>query len=322
MNLSLEDDEPAASLLTLSLVEPLQAHPGAVAGAVLAAALGLLFLTRKRRQWRRQALQRRWDAAGKNVVVLHQFPRATHCINISPYPIKLETFLRLAGIEYVIDTEEIMGAKGKSPWITFNGVNMADSQLCIEHLSKELGIDIDGHLTTEERAQARAVRAVLEDHFYFLHAMDRWVHDEGRVGLTHFGKVPSVPAWVVRYQLKRMGRKLIGEQCRGQGLGRHTRDEIVRWGIEDLEVVSVLLGDKPFVMGDRPSLVDLSLFGFMCMLFFVSPEDNVFACEIRRRLRNLWEHTLRMKARFYPDWDQCLAESEVRRSGKWNNKDD
>ena len=42
--------------------------------------------------------QDKWNAAGKNVVVLHMFKRALFAPNISMYPMKLETWLRMKGI--------------------------------------------------------------------------------------------------------------------------------------------------------------------------------------------------------------------------------
>lgn len=43
-----------------------------------------------------------WNAAGKDVVVLHQFWRGKYCPNMSPYVLKVECFMRLAGIKYVV----------------------------------------------------------------------------------------------------------------------------------------------------------------------------------------------------------------------------
>jgi hypothetical protein len=40
------------------------------------------------------------DAKGKSVIVLHQFPRAKKAPSPSPYPLKLETFLRMSKIPY------------------------------------------------------------------------------------------------------------------------------------------------------------------------------------------------------------------------------
>ncbi len=39
---------------------------------------------------------------------------------------------------YVPDFEVPQSSKGKSPWITVNGIDIADSQLAIEYLSKTL----------------------------------------------------------------------------------------------------------------------------------------------------------------------------------------
>ena len=54
-------------------------------------------------------------------MTLHMFPRHRHRPSGSPFVIKLETYLRMAGIKYEVDTSKPMGPKGKSPWITFNG---------------------------------------------------------------------------------------------------------------------------------------------------------------------------------------------------------
>ena len=108
-----------------------------------------------------------WAKVGKDVVVLHQFPRGNGCINLSPFPVKLETFLRMNKIKYVVEDDYPMGLKGKSPWITINGVDVADSQLAIEYLANHFGIDMSSHLTTEQRSVARSMRSLIEDHLYF-----------------------------------------------------------------------------------------------------------------------------------------------------------
>ncbi len=44
-----------------------------------------------------------------------------------------------ASSRYVPDFEEYKSTKGKSPWITVNGIDVADSQLAIEYLIRTLG---------------------------------------------------------------------------------------------------------------------------------------------------------------------------------------
>ena len=60
-----------------------------------------------------------------------------------------------------------MGPKGKTPWMTFNEEHIADSQLCIDHLNHELGIDMNKHLSPEQKAIARAMRLMMEDNMYW-----------------------------------------------------------------------------------------------------------------------------------------------------------
>ena len=60
-----------------------------------------------------------------------------------------------------------MSAKGKTPWMTYNGEDVADSQFCIEYLKDKLGISLDKHLSAEERAIARAFQKMVEENLYW-----------------------------------------------------------------------------------------------------------------------------------------------------------
>lgn len=77
-----------------------------------------------------------WNKAGKDVVVLHQMDRSRLCPNPSPFPLKFETYLRMANIEYISDFTEPMSTKHKTPWMTINGKDVADSQIGLEYLYK------------------------------------------------------------------------------------------------------------------------------------------------------------------------------------------
>jgi Glutathione S-transferase N-terminal domain len=73
---------------------------------------------------------------------LLQFPRGRTTISLSPFPIKVETFLRMNGIEYVNDYDYPYSPdKHKSPWITVNGEDVSDSQLVVEFLARKFGVE-------------------------------------------------------------------------------------------------------------------------------------------------------------------------------------
>ena len=107
----------------------------------------------------------KWSHLGKDVVVLHGLGRTYTCPSVSPFVIKLETFLRIAKVKYEFDHKSPFGDQGKSPWITFNGKDQSDSQLCLEYISDTLDMDMDKHLSKKDRAISRAFRVALEDRF-------------------------------------------------------------------------------------------------------------------------------------------------------------
>ena len=60
-----------------------------------------------------------------------------------------------------------MSSKGKFPWITYNGVEVADSQFCIEYLNKEFSVDLNENLSSLERSTARAFQMLVEENLYW-----------------------------------------------------------------------------------------------------------------------------------------------------------
>lgn len=65
------------------------------------------------------------------------------------------------------DFEVPVGPKGKSPWITLNNVDIADSQICIEMLASKFHKDFSSHLSEEEKAVSRAMLIMTEEHLYW-----------------------------------------------------------------------------------------------------------------------------------------------------------
>jgi glutathione S-transferase len=61
----------------------------------------------------------------------------------------------------------------------------------------------------------------------------------------------------------------------GQGIGRHSREEIYALGRADLEAVSALLGDGPFFFLDRPTTFDAVAYGFLANVLFVPVETEL-----------------------------------------------
>ena len=56
--------------------------------------------------------------------------------SVSPFCLKLDAFLRIAGIahEAITAATPFGGPKGKAPWITLDGETLGDSSLIVEYL--------------------------------------------------------------------------------------------------------------------------------------------------------------------------------------------
>ncbi len=75
------------------------------------------------------------------MITLFQFPAAFNVPNASPYCLKLETWLRLAGLEYQVKvvSDPRKAPKGKLPYVRIEGEAIGDSEIVIRTLGERYG---------------------------------------------------------------------------------------------------------------------------------------------------------------------------------------
>lgn len=216
----------------------------------------------------------------------------------SPFVMKAETLLKMAPLPYRIDTGGFTKApKGKLPYIDDGGLVVADSTFIRWHLEKKYGVDFDRGLDAAQKATAWAFEKMIEDNLYWVLVHDRWVDDANfRNGpMRFFDRVPAP----IRPLVVPMIRRKVRSALHGQGMGRHSNDEIRALGEKSVNALADFLGDKPFFFGAEPTGVDATVFAFVCGLLcphFTSPTRT--AAEAHDNLRR---YVGRMTARFYPD---------------------
>ncbi len=199
-------------------------------------------------------------SAGRPVTLV-QFPRFFGVPNASPFCVKLELWLRLAGIDYTVE-EKIMptsAPKKKIPYIVENDAPMGDSNLIMEHLSRMRGVDLDQGLSDVERAQDRALWAMLDERLYWYIVFDRWL-GEGwpQVERAFFGRMLPV----VRPLMARFARRAVRRQLWEQGTGRHTEAEVSRMAHADIGTLATLVGEGPYIHGDTVRTIDAVAYAY------------------------------------------------------------
>jgi len=100
------------------------------------------------------------------MIKLYQFSPAFGLPNASPFCMKLETWLRMAGLSYECPRGADLrkSPKGKMPYIEDGGKTVADSSLIIDYLTKKYSVTLDAHLTPRERGEALALQRLFEEH--------------------------------------------------------------------------------------------------------------------------------------------------------------
>jgi glutathione S-transferase len=232
------------------------------------------------------------------MITLYSFGPAFGLPDPSPFVTKAEVLLKMAGLPYKTDTGGFNKApKGKLPYIVDDGDTIADSTFIRWHLEKKYHIDLDRGLDAEQRAIAWAFEKMLEDHLYWAVVHERWMDDANfdKGPRTFFRKIPAP----MRPFLVPMIRRQVRRALHGQGMGRHSPEEIVALGTRSIDATADFLGTKPFLMGSEPTGVDATAFAFIAGLLCPVFETKLRSAAERRD--NLRRYVGRMTVRFYPD---------------------
>ncbi len=239
------------------------------------------------------------------MVVLHKYIAAWGLPDISPFCTKVEIYLRMAGWAYTSKVGDSRKApKGKLPYIEIEGQTICDSSDIIDALEARtdhpLGAPIDAGLSATDKAVARAMQSMLEEHFYFVSAWNRWGKDEAwaqyQPVLKDFVSQVGVPAFAAGFVTGLIRRDVI-KSIRNQGVGRHSEAQIDAIGIKLLTAVSDWLGDKPFILGEQPRILDATVYAFLIGILD-APMQGAIKTHLQSRA-NLLAYCARMKARYW-----------------------
>ena len=233
------------------------------------------------------------------MITLYGFGPGFGLPEISPFVTKTEVQLKMAGLDY--RKEKAMpprSPKGQLPYIDDEAESIADSTFIRAHIEGKYGFDFDAPFNLQQRAQAWAFERMIEHHLYWALVGARWVDQENFAkGPAHF--FDGAPEHL-REKLREDAQFRVAENYLLSGLGRHAPDEDVDLAARSLFALSVQLGDKPYLMGDKPSGVDATAFGALAGIL-----TPFFASKLRSEVEtfgNLTAYVDRMMRQYYPDF--------------------
>jgi len=230
--------------------------------------------------------------------------------DISPFVVKLETWLRMSGIRYEgrIGNLNAMPKK-KLPVAEIDGVRVCDSSAIIDYLQRRHPQALnDARLDAVKRAQSAAIKALLETHLYFVIVYFRWAVDGNmaiyKPVMSGYARLVAPPparplmGALTPLVLPLVRRKVL-RQAWEQGTGRHSFDEVAQMGIDGWQAVVDLLGAQPFLFGDEPTTIDATCFAWIHTTIahpFESPVRDFIA-----KQPTLSAYHERIARRYWPD---------------------
>ena len=233
----------------------------------------------------------------------------------SPSALKLETYLKICGVEFETVYFEQHQMKGcasnkKVPWIHWNEVNggqpMGDTTLILNELMKHNPdkYNLDQHLSKEEYAIGVAIKTMLEESTYFTGVIQsRWV-DEKQFSTvtvpTYFDDMFSTfPMSLLKGVVTNQIRKKIIRDAQGHGTANTLSDKQVQEKfLMELQAVSDYLGTtKKYIMGDQVTSFDATVFAYMAIL--IQGKWNHPCNEAVRSCDNIQKYVNRMQNEFW-----------------------
>lgn len=221
---------------------------------------------------------------------------------LSPYVTKTEVQLRMAGIPYEKrQANPAQGPKGQIPFIDDDGRLIGDSAFIRLHIEREYGVDFDAGLSPVERATAFAIELAIDRELAPAVTYFRWMvpanFEKGPA--VFFSQVPAEQREAFKAEaLERVRASFIA-----RGVGRHSEEEIAMLARFSMDALELLIGNKPYLMGDEPCGADAFVFATLAAAMTPFFDTPIRTDAISRP--RLVAYVSHMMDRFYPEfeWD-------------------
>lgn len=223
------------------------------------------------------------------------------CPTISPFALKVESWLRLNGIGY----EAIRGfanwsKKGQIPFVEIDGKEINESSVIIKELAARF--NKADSLTDEQAAISRMVEMMLDNHTVWSYSHYRMLGPEAPAFFAMWESMGPLKRAIASRTIPRNYRS----RLMGHGIGKNSDEEVHAMGCEDIRAVSRLLGDRQFLLGDQPTTVDCAVFGHLAQIWY-APLNPPHKLVMQNEAKNLGPYLDRLKNRIWPDWDEFCA---------------
>ncbi len=230
------------------------------------------------------------------MIKLYGFGAMLGVPDASPFVLKLQTYMRLASIEYQdigILEGGVKAPRGLYPFIDDDGKLISDSYFIIKYL-KEHYVNLDEHLSPMQQAQAHLIGQCLDSALYDRMLYSRWQGESWpQLKQAFFGDIPApslVRTWIANKSQKKVLKRL------GFHANKYPKDEMLYLANQSFSSLSTLLGDNEYMFNNQPSSFDATCFGHLAQ--FILFEIKCDFSQKAESYGNLVDYCKRMEKLF------------------------
>lgn len=231
------------------------------------------------------------------MIKLHGFGEQLGVKDASPFVLKVQTYLQMAGIEYECNNgmESFKKApRGMLPFIEDGDQIITDSYFIIEYLKNHY-VDLDQHLSERQKAQAYMIQQTLDNILYECMLYTRWqgenwskIKEEFFKNLPAIGFIRSIIA--IRSQ-KRMLCRL------NHHTNKYSKEELLQIAGNIFQSLSVSLGGNIYMFNNQVSSADAVCFAHLAQ-FILFEIKNPFS-EKAENYQDLVDYCYNIQKQFF-----------------------
>lgn len=245
--------------------------------------------------------------------IVHVFvhPRWSHGPNFFPHCVKVETFLRLAKIPYVVHfTNDVdMSPNGRLPFIVHNGTVLADGEFIIQYLTEQYGVSMDDKLTEQEHARGLMVRRMVETSINYGLNRTTFV-DYPRYMADMFSKEYALEPVMANVLVRGMRNATI-RVLNAVGYGDLSQEQYEMEFLRDMQSLEAFLQSRPYLFGNSPSSYDCSVYAWLQVAGEMGPNGS--ALSFLTSSRTMRDYINRMTRLAFPDIDDLQTPYETQK---------
>ncbi|GMS95382.1 hypothetical protein PENTCL1PPCAC_17557, partial [Pristionchus entomophagus] len=203
--------------------------------------------------------EKKWK---RDTVYLYQMPGTPTMSSVSPFCVKVESFLRLHKLNYERRYFIVgRGMNGKLPFVEFNGEHISDSQIILRRLV--FHFKINEYSNEVDSNFGHAITCMADQHTYNLFLHYKVSHNQSNLFKGMMGGViPDILIDITTPIIAPIVSAMIHRRLH-DGVGRFSDEEYRELTRKDLTIYQNILADKKFLFGDKITTADCSVFGHL-----------------------------------------------------------